>query len=91
VGDELLFAESLPAFNAKLLPFIGASGRVWVERFPDAPGDALHYDIFDRAGVRTMRVAAPDGVVLLGADERSVYGARVDADGLWHPVMLALP
>lgn len=91
LSDELLFAESLPPFRSDVVPFIDAEGRLWVERFRRAPGEALQYDVFDRHGVLVMRVAAPDGVVLLGADARSVYGARVDSDGLWHPELYAMP
>jgi hypothetical protein len=68
-----------------------ANGALWVLR-TRAHNDATPtFDVFDRAGRVTMRVALPNGARLVGFGKSGVYVVRTDADDLQYLERYAYP
>jgi hypothetical protein len=62
--------------------FAASDGRLVIERFPSADEPATQYDIIDRRGVRTERMALRWNQRIVGFGAASVYVAVVDGDGI---------
>lgn len=68
-----------------------ANGAVWVLRTRAHDDATPVFDVFDRAGRVTMRVALPNGARLAGFGKSGVYVVRTDADDLQYLERYAYP
>jgi hypothetical protein len=89
-SPDMIWPDVKPPFLANAA-HAAADGSVWVLRTRAHDDPTPTFDVFDRTGRVTMRVALPDGTRLAGLGQSGVYVVRTDADDLQYLDRYAYP
>lgn len=89
-SPDMVWPDVKPPFLADAAR-AAADGSVWVLRARAHDDPTPTYDVFDRTGRVTMRVALPNGARLVGFGASGVYVVRTDADDLQYLERYAYP